>query len=48
MVIIDFNNSSKESLIKDLEKIAKEGAKRAKKLGIKEKDVPKLIEKSRK
>jgi AbrB family looped-hinge helix DNA binding protein len=39
---------SKEDLIKDLKEIAKEGAKRAEKLGIKEKDVSDLIHKARK
>ncbi len=39
---------SKESIIKDLEKIAKEGRKRAEKLGIKETDVPDLIHRIRK
>ena len=39
---------SKEDLICELEKIAKEGAKRAKKLGIKETDVPDLVHKARK
>ncbi|MBU1199789.1 MAG: AbrB/MazE/SpoVT family DNA-binding domain-containing protein [Nanoarchaeota archaeon] len=39
---------SKEELIRELEVIGKEGAKRAKRLGIKESDVPDLIHKSRK
>ncbi len=39
---------SKEELISELQIIAKEGAKRAQKLGIKEKDVPDLIHKARK
>lgn len=39
---------SKEELICELKEIAKEGAKRAEKLGIKEKDVPELIHKARK
>ena len=39
---------SKEDLIFELGKIAKEGAKRAQKLGIKEKDVPDLVHKARK
>ena len=39
---------SKEELICELQKIAKEGAKRAEKLGIKETDVPNLIHKRRK
>ena len=39
---------SREDLICELREIAKEGAKRAEKLGIKEKDVPDLIHKARK
>ena len=39
---------SKEELICALKRIAKEGAKRAEKLGIKESDVPNLIHKLRK
>jgi len=39
---------SKEDLICELREIAKEGAKRAEKLGIKEKDIPDLIHKVRK
>ena len=38
---------SKEDLICELEKIAKEGAKRAEKLGIKEKDVNDIIHRFR-
>lgn len=38
----------KEELIKDLENIAKEGRKRADKLGIKETDITKLIHQIRK
>ena len=38
---------SKEELIRDLERIAREGRKRAEKLGIKESDVPELVHKSR-
>ncbi len=39
---------SKEALIKELRKIAEEGAKRAKKLGIKESDVPDMVHRIRK
>ncbi len=39
---------SKEELICELQKIAKEGAKRAEKLGIKETDVSGLVHKARK
>ena len=39
---------SKDDLIKDLEKIAKEGKKRADKLGMKERDVPKIVHRIRK
>ena len=38
---------SKDELICELKEIAKEGAKRAEKLGIKEKDVPDLVHKAR-
>lgn len=38
---------SKEQLIKDIENIAKEGRKRAKKLGIKESDVPNMVHETR-
>ena len=38
---------SKEELICELREIAKEGAKRARKLGIKESDVPNLVHKLR-
>lgn len=39
---------SKETLIKDLKKIAKEGRKRAQKLGIRQRDIPELVHKARK
>lgn len=39
---------SKEDLIKEIEAIALEGRKRAEKLGIKEGDVPELVQKIRK
>lgn len=39
---------SKEQLIKDIENIAKEGRKRAERLGIKESDISGLIHKGRK
>ena len=39
---------SQDDLIRDLEKIAKEGRKRAERLGIKESDVPGLVHKTRK
>jgi antitoxin PrlF len=38
---------SKEELICELQEIAKEGAKKAEKLGIKETDIPNLIQKIR-
>lgn len=38
---------SKEELIRELQIIAKEGAKKAKKLGIKESDIPNLVQKLR-
>ena len=39
---------SKKELIKELEKITKEGTKRAKRLGIKQSDIPKLVHRIRK
>ncbi len=39
---------SKEELICELKEIAKEGTKRAQKLGIQEKDIPGLVHKARK
>ena len=38
---------SKDELICELKEIAKEGTKRAQKLGIKEKDIPDLVHKAR-
>ena len=38
---------SKEALIKDLEKIAREGKKRLESKGLKESDIPSLVQKSR-
>ena len=38
---------SKEELLRELESIAVEGRKRAEKLGIKESDVPKLVQRVR-
>ena len=48
LILKKITTPSKEKLIKDLEKIAKAGRKRAEKLGIKETDVPELIQKIRK
>lgn len=48
VVLKKISTPSKEELIRELGVIAKEGAKRAAKLGIKESDVPNLIHKSRK
>ncbi len=39
---------SKEVLIKQLEEMAKEGRKHLEKLGIKESDIPRIVERSRK
>jgi len=47
LVLKKIEAPSKEKLIADLEKIAREGRKRAEKLGLKEKDIPKLIHKAR-
>lgn len=48
VILKKIETPSKEDLIKDLEKIAKEGRKRAEKLGIKESHIPELINKIRK
>ena len=48
IVLKKIQTPSKESLIKELGNIAKEGRKRAEKLGIKENDVPDFIHKIRK
>ena len=48
VILKKIETPSKEDLIKDLEKIAKEGRKRAEKLGIKESYMPELISKIRK
>ncbi len=43
VILKKLETPSKEELIKELETIAKEGRKRAEKLGIKESDVPALV-----
>ncbi len=48
IILKKLETPSKEDLIKNLEKIAKEGRKRAEKLGIKESDVKNMIHKLRK
>ena len=47
VILKKIKTPSKDELISDLRKIAAEGTKRAKKLGIKEEDISKLVEKSR-
>ena len=47
VVLKRIETPSKDDLIKGLEKMAKEGRKRAEKLGIKESDVPSLVHKAR-
>ncbi len=47
VILKKIKTPSKDELINDLKKIAIEGTKRAKKLGIKEEDMSKLVEKSR-
>ena len=47
VILKKITTPSKEELIKDLEKIAKDGRKRAEKLGIKEEDIPEIIHKLR-
>ena len=48
IVLKKITTPSKEDLISELHKIAKEGAKRAEKLGIKEGDIPNLVHRARK
>ncbi len=47
VVLKKIQTPSKEALINDLEKIAREGRRRAEKLDIKETDVPSLVQKIR-
>ncbi len=48
VILKKLKTPSREDLIRDLERIAKEGRKRAENLGIKEKDIPDLVHKLRK
>ncbi len=48
LILKKIETPSKENLIKELQHIAKEGRKRAEKLGIKETDIPHLVHKLRK
>lgn len=48
IILKKVSTPSKEDLIKEIEAIALEGRKRAEKLGIKESDVPELVQKLRK
>jgi AbrB family looped-hinge helix DNA binding protein len=48
IILKKIKTHSEDELIADFKKIAAEGKKRAEKLGIKETDVPNLINKSRK
>ena len=47
IILKKIQTPSKEELLKKLKVMAKEGRKRAEKLGIKEKDIPDLIHKAR-
>ena len=47
LILKKMETVSKEKMLKDLEKLAKTGQKRAEKMGIKESDIPKLIHKIR-
>jgi AbrB family looped-hinge helix DNA binding protein len=47
IVLKKIETPSRESLIKDFKEIAVEGKKRLKKLGIREKDIPGIVHKSR-
>ena len=48
IILKKVSTPSREELIKEIEAIALEGRKRAEKLGIKESDVPELVQKVRK
>ena len=48
IILKKIRTPSKEDLIKEMGAIALEGRKRAEKLGIKESDVPELVQKTRK
>ena len=48
IILKKVSTPSKEDLIKEIEAIALEGRKRAERLGIKESDVPELVQKVRK
>ena len=48
IILKKISTPSKEDLIKEIEAIALEGRKRAERLGIKESDVPELIQRVRK
>jgi len=48
IILKKISTPSKEELIKEIESIAREGRKRAEKLGIKESDVSELIQRARK
>lgn len=48
IILKKISTPSKEELIKELGAIALEGSKRAEKLGIKESDVPELVQRVRK
>ncbi|MBI1970427.1 AbrB/MazE/SpoVT family DNA-binding domain-containing protein [Candidatus Woesearchaeota archaeon] len=48
VVLKKINTPTKKELINELGRIAEEGRKRAEKLGIKESDVPELVQRARK
>ncbi len=47
LILKRINTPSKEEIIKNLNQISKENQKRLKKMGIKESDIPKIVERSR-
>ena len=47
IILKKINMPSKEEMLYELKELAKEGSKRAEKLGIKESDVPSLVHKAR-
>ena len=47
VILKKIETPSKEDMIRDLEKIAKDGKKRLESKGVKETDIPKIVEKRR-
>ncbi|MFA4820013.1 MAG: AbrB/MazE/SpoVT family DNA-binding domain-containing protein [Candidatus Aenigmatarchaeota archaeon] len=47
LILKRINMPSKEDIIKNLDRISKENQRRLQKMGIKESDIPKIVERSR-